>query len=233
VLIANSDPGGTNWSNPVTPPGGEDVQQDDATAITAFAGQIGVLWSNQEQDSFFWTSRADNAPSSVWAEDVAVSQGVNIADGHINLAVSPTGEVYAAVKTSLGDSGEPSFSPLIEILRRDTAGEWSASTAATVSNQMTRAQLVITADGEHLILIAASPTPGGSIYYKIADAADPRFAPGKGSLLLEWEDAVINDPTTLGAALEPGVPLVVLASDSATAQYYHAELDVESILSLR
>lgn len=231
VWISNSEPGGSGWGAPVTPPGGEDVQQDDATAVTAFAGQIGVLWSNQQRDAFFWTSRSDAQPVGIWAEDLAVSRGVNIADGHINIAVSPTGEVFAAVKTSLGDDGEPSQSPLIEVLRRDPDGTWTASTAATVANQMTRPQLAITADGQNLILVAASPQAGGALYYKIADAADPRFAPGKGSLLLGWENAVINDPTTSRAPVDPSVPLVVLASDSTTAQYYHAELDLGSILS--
>jgi hypothetical protein len=96
---------------------------------------------------------------------------------------------------------------------------------------MTRAQLVVTADGANLILIATSPQSGGSLYYKIAEAADPRFAPGKGSVLLDWEGAVINDATTVRNVVEPGTPLVVLGSDSATGQYYHAELDVEGILS--
>ena len=231
VWIANSGPGGTDWGAPVTPPGGEDVQEDDATAITEFSGQIGVLWSNQQRDSFFWTSRSDSQPVGVWQEDMTVSSGVNIADGHINFAVSPTGEIFAAVKTSLGDAGEPTFSALIEVLRRDTQGVWTSSTAATVANQMTRAQLVITADGANLILIATSPQSGGSLYYKVADAADPRFAPGKGSVLLDWEGAVINDATTVRSALEPGIPLVVLGSDSATGQYYHAELDVDALLS--
>jgi hypothetical protein len=231
VWIASSEPGGTGWSGPVTPPGGEDVQEDDATAITEFSGQIGVLFSNQQRDSFFWTSRSDSQPVEVWQEDLTVSSGVNIADGHINFAVSPTGDIYAAVKTSLGDAGEPTFSALIEVLRRDPQGVWTTSTAATVANQMTRAQLVITADGANLVLIATSPQSGGSLYYKVADAADPRFAPGKGSVLLDWEGAVINDATTVRNVIEPGVPLVVLGSDSATAQYYHAELDIEGVLS--
>ena len=231
VWIANSERGGTDWGAPVTPPGGEDVQEDDATAVIEFSGRIGVLWSNQQRDSFFWTSRIDDEPVEVWSEDLAVSSGVNIADGHINFAVSPTGEVFAAVKTSLGDAGEPSFSSLIEVLRRDPQGEWTTSTAATVSNQMTRAQLVMSADGAQLIMIATSPQNGGSLYYKIADSADPRFAPGKGSILLEWEGAVINDATTVRSLLTPGEPLVVLGTDSATAQYYHAELDIEGILS--
>ncbi|SFK92018.1 hypothetical protein [Geodermatophilus ruber] len=231
VNISHSEPGGTAWGAPVTPPGGENVQDDDATAVTAFGDRIGVLWSNQVEDAFYWSSRLDGDPPDLWSEQLAVSQGINIADGHINFAVAPSGDVYAAVKTSLGDDGEPLESTLIEVLHRDTDGVWSHSPAATVGSQMTRAQLAITADGRHLVLIATSPQSGGALYYKVAPADDPRFAPGRGSLLLAWENATINDPTTTGSMVDPAVPLVVLASDSSTAQYYYAELSIADLLS--
>ena len=162
---------------------------------------------------------------------MTVAQGVNIADGHINFALSPTGELFAAVKTSLGDNGEPTNSALIEVLRRDTGGEWTKSTAATVGNQMTRAQLLVTADGAHLILVATSPQTGGSLFYKIASTADGQFAPGKGSTLLTWDGVDLNDASTTRAPIDPAIPLVVLASDSTNGQYYHAELLLTSVLS--
>ena len=216
---------------PPTPPNGETVQDDDAVALTDFGGRIGALWSNQEQDAFFWTSRSDSSPVDQWDESVTAAKGVNIADGHVNFAVSPTGEVFAAVKTSLGDNGEPLNSALIEVLRRDAEGTWTKSTAATVGNQMTRAQLLVTADGRHLVLVATSPQTGGSLYYKVAQTSDGRFAPGKGSTALTWDGAVINDPTTTRAPFDPAIPLVILASDSDTGQYYHSELSLASLLS--
>jgi hypothetical protein len=187
--------------------------------------------SNQERDAFLWTSRVDTAPVDEWVEDHEVTQGSNFADGHIEFALSPTGDLYAAVKTSLGDNGEPLGSPLIEVLHRDVAGAWTKTTAATVGNQMTRAQLLVTVDGAHLVLVATSPQSGGSLYYKVTEAANPRFAPGKGSLLLGWGEAVINDATTTRAPIDPAVPLVVLASDSAAGRYYYAELLLQDILS--
>jgi hypothetical protein len=231
VWISSSAPGGSDWRTPVTPPGGENVQEDDATSVTAINGGIGVLWSNQERDAFLWTSRVDTAPVDEWVEDHEVTQGSNFADGHIEFALSPTGDLYAAVKTSLGDNGEPLGSPLIEVLHRDVAGAWTKTTAATVGNQMTRAQLLVTVDGAHLVLVATSPQSGGSLYYKVTEAANPRFAPGKGSLLLGWGEAVINDATTTRAPIDPAVPLVVLASDSAAGRYYYAELLLQDILS--
>jgi hypothetical protein len=231
VWLSHSEPGGTAFSRAISPPNGENVQEDDAVAMTDFSGRIGALWSNQAEDAFFWASRSDGSAVDQWDESVTAAKGVNIADGHINFAVSPDGEVFAAVKTSLGDNGEPLNSALIEVLRRDTSGDWTKSTAATVGNQMTRAQLVITADGRHLVLIATSPQTGGALYYKIAQTSDGRFAPGKGSTALAWEGASINDATTTRAAFDPAVPLVVLASDSNTGQYYHAELTLERLLS--
>ena len=231
VWINNSAPGGQQFAQPVTLEGGESVADDDATAIVEFAGQIGVLWSNQNGDSFHWASRRDTAPVTEWAENEVVDQGINIADGHINFAVSPTGDVYAAVKTSLGDDNEAPESPLLEVLRRDPSGAWTVHSAATVANSMTRPQLAITADGRYLIMIATAPQTGGVLHYKIAETADLRFSPGKGSLLLAWDGVILNDATTTRNAFDPAVPLVVLASDKDNGRYYHAELSLEGILS--
>jgi hypothetical protein len=230
VWLSFSAPGGTGWTRAINPPNGENVQEDDAVALTDFAGRIGALWSNQEQGAFYWMSRADGSPVEQWDETTTVAKGVNFADGHINFAVSPAGEVFAAVKTSLGDNGEPMNSALIEVLRRDAGGDWTKSTAATVGNQMTRAQLLVTSDGRHLVLVATSPQTGGALYYKIAETSDGKFAPGKGSTALAWEGAVINDPTTTRAPFDPAIPLVILASDSSTGQYYHSELSLASLL---
>ena len=233
VWIASTDPGGTGWGTPVNPAGGDGAHDDDAAAITEIDGGIGVLWSNQETESFQWVSRQDSDPVDQWAETETVVQGVNVADGHINFALSPTGELFAAVKTSLGDDGEPLDSPLIEVLRRDLDGQWSKSTAATVSNQTTRAQLVVTADGQNLVLVATSPQPGGALYYKISRTDKVQFAPGKGTLLAAWEGATLNDATTTAAPIDPAVPLVILASDSTVGRYYHAELRLGDLLAVQ
>lgn len=233
VWIASTRPGGDTWSTPVNPAGGDGAHDDDAAAITRINGGIGVLWSNQETQSFQWISRADSDPVGQWSETETIVQGANLADGHINFALSPTGDLYAAVKTSLGDDGEPLESPLIEVLHRDLDGMWTKNTAATVSNQMTRAQLVVTADGRKLVLVASSPQAGGALYYKISDTADVQFAPGKGTLLAAWEGATINDATTTAAPIDPAVPFVVLASDSTVGRYYHAELRLGDLLAVQ
>ncbi len=231
VWLSSTRPGGSGWSTPVHPMGDIQVHLDDATAITAVDGGVGVLWSNQEAESFQWVYRSDSDPVDSWSPAEVVLGGVNSADGHINFALSPTGDLYAAVKTSLGDDGESLDSPLIEVLHRDLAGAWTRATAATVSNQMTRAQLVVTTDGQNLVLVASSPQTGGALYYKISRTDQVQFAPGKGTLLLQWAGAEINDATTTAAPIDPAVPFVVLASDSRTGMYYHAELDLGAVLA--
>lgn len=233
VMIASSGPGGTGWSAPTTPPGGENVREDDATDITEFAGQIGVMWSNQERSAFFWTSRKDADPVDEWVDHRAVRQGVNIADGHIHLAVSPKGDLWTAVKTSLGDDGEPAASPLVEVLHRLPDGSWERFTAASVENQMTRAQLMITTDGQHLILVATSPQTGGAIYVKVTTTSDPRFAPNKGSLLIGQEGVLLNDATTPRAPVDPAAPVIVLASDAQRGRYFHAWLSLPDLLGAK
>ena len=92
VWITSSAPGGTDWGTPINPPG--------ATARTTTTPRrsppwatIGVLWSNQENGSFQWMSRGDGDPVARWDAAQVVVQGANLANGYINFALSPTGDL--------------------------------------------------------------------------------------------------------------------------------------------
>ena len=87
-----SDSPYSTWSSAITIATG--VTDDDICAVTAFAGKIGVLWSNQSTQRFGFKYHVDGADPATWsADEVPASQsalnvGAGMADDHINFAVA-------------------------------------------------------------------------------------------------------------------------------------------------
>src|SRR5215210_1957509 len=104
--LANDSDWGTAFVLPVT---GTSVSPDDISAVIAFDSKIGVLWSNQNDGTFYFANHRDGDPDDVWQGGVAM-QGNKYSDDHINLKslqADLSGRVFAAVKTSLGDLANP------------------------------------------------------------------------------------------------------------------------------
>jgi hypothetical protein len=226
IWHAVSAPGGATWLTPKPLTRAGAVRTDDTAAVTAFAGRIGVMWSDQVTGAFRWAQRRDSDP--VRELDVArapVLSGLRVADGHVRLLPAPDGRIYAALKTSLGDvKTDAPASPLLMVLRRELDGTWTRSVAATTTDQMTRPQISLSADGTKLYFVASSPQRGGAIYLKVARTDKVVFAPGRGTLLLAWPGAVINNATVGRQPVNARTDLLVLASDARQGVYYYATL---------
>jgi PKD repeat protein len=74
------------------------VGDDEAAAICAYDGRIGVLWSDQDDDAFYFRYHVDGNSESSWSSRETVYEGDSIADDHINLAVMPNHTILAATK---------------------------------------------------------------------------------------------------------------------------------------
>jgi hypothetical protein len=72
--------------------------------------------------------------------------------------------------------------------------------------------------------VASSPQIGGALYLKISRTDRIVFAPGRGTLLLAWPGAVINNATVGRQPVSARTGLVVLASDAKRGVYYYAKL---------
>src|SRR5215211_2681411 len=64
------------WGTPfVLPVNGTSVTSDDISAVVAFDNQIGVMWSNQNDDAMYFATHNDGDPDNVWQGSRTAIQG--------------------------------------------------------------------------------------------------------------------------------------------------------------
>jgi hypothetical protein len=236
LWVAHSDPSGLVWTSGYNPAVGDvSLAQDDISSIIAFDGSIGLMWSDQGSDAMRFAVHRDGAGDQAWTVENAL-KGTRLADDHINLKQltgDSQGRVFAAIKTSLGDSSsDPATAPLVGVLVRTPgsnggAGTWKFLVAGTVADDHTRPILMIDHTNQELYFIATAPEDGGDIYYKKTSLANPTFSnqPGRGKKLVDAKPLVNNatgskDPVTAQS------DLVILAVAEGQKKYVHAEMDL-------
>ena len=236
LWVAHSDTSGQNWTDGFNPNVGDYVlDSDDISSIIAFDGNIGLMWSDQGADTMRFAIHHDGDPDSVWSVENALA-GTRLADDHINLKQvtgDAQGRVFAAVKTSQGDSSsDPRSAPLVGVLVRTPGsgtgpGTWSFVPAGTVADDHTRPIIMIDQTNQDLYFFATAPGGGGDIYYKKTPLSNVSFAnqPGKGKKFVDASPAVNNasgskDPVTASSGL------VILAVADSQKRYVHAEMDL-------
>jgi PKD repeat protein len=229
------------WSTPFVVPttGGVNpaVAPDDISALVAFRGRVGVLWSNQRDGTVYWSMHTDTAPRTTWTGGIA-RRGSGEADDHMNiksLQSDQAGRVFAVVKTSLDTLGSSTpSSPQIRLLVfQPGTGSWTATTFGTLGDCHTRPQLVLDETHQRVVVFATGPTASGectatgagTVYMKTASMASPSFAPGLGQAIIR--DIVsdnLNNVTTTKQSVTSSSGLVVLAGNAATERYWHADI---------
>jgi PKD repeat protein len=242
AVYVNSTVGGDSaWGTPfVLPVAGANPAFDDISAIVAFGrNRIGVLWSNQSDDTVYWAVHNDGAAPGDWRGMPAI-RGNGQADDHLNikaLQADQAGRVFAAVKTSADDiAGTPSSAPQILLLVfKPGTGAWSATTFGTLADCHTRPQVVLDEQNSVVYVLATAPTgsgcpfsgAAGSIYMKSAPMDNPVFAPGRGTAVItDAASPNVNDVTTTKQPVNNAVGLVALASNNVTKRYWHADIPV-------
>src|SRR6476620_10222070 len=96
VYVSHSTSGGgfiTPYIIPVA--GAANLSSDDISAIIAFGGKTGVMWSNQSADAVYFAIHVDGAPDNMWQPGTAYA-GPHYPDDHINLKslnADPSGQV--------------------------------------------------------------------------------------------------------------------------------------------
>ncbi|HSL36439.1 MAG TPA: hypothetical protein VK883_06390, partial [Arthrobacter sp.] len=134
IYLNVTDTAGVKWGTPFQHPASlSNVSVDDTSAVIAFDGKMGVMWSRQvgdATDGMYWSYHVDGASNTAWTAPVAAVKGQRSGDDHMNLKWldSSNGQVFAAIKTSFTSASQP----LIQLLALNGT-TWSAHTIATVS----------------------------------------------------------------------------------------------------
>ncbi|MET1063489.1 MAG: PKD domain-containing protein [Arthrobacter sp.] len=239
VYVNRSAPDGTSWSSPfVIPVSNPNPAPDDISAVVAYgANKIGVMWSDQLTGAVRWATRTDGTSptaTSSWKVQDAV-RGNKLADDHISIKTlqsDNSGRVFAAVKTGLNDTaGNQSQAQLTLLVFKPGTGAFTTSTIATVSDCVSRPQIVLdtqnntvhafhTAPGTDISGCAYSGIPG-AIYEKTASMDNPVFPAGRGTpIIQDGASANMNDVTTSKQSVNSTTGLVVLASNNVTKRYW-------------
>lgn len=227
VWVRASDGDDHHWGPTFTPKvEGTTVAPDDIAALVPFGDSIGLMWSNQDQNTVLFSTHHDDEPVDAWTASEVVSRGEKQPDDHINMKADADGRVYAALKTSLDTlpNSNP-LAPQIILAIRDREGVWREVVVARLKDRHTRPIVLIDEQRREVYVVATSPATGGSIYYKRSSLDDVSFETGRGTLLVGGvDDPRISNATSTKQSLTIDSGLVVLASDNSTARYVHGVL---------
>jgi hypothetical protein len=234
IWVTHSLEHDAHWSAPYPlPVANATVDPKDLASIVAYGpGRIGVMWSNQLDDSVYFSTHKDGDPDDVWSPPESVIDDIGSSDDHINLKSYPllgggTG-VVAALKTSLDVATNPNgLAPLIILAVRDAGGLWSTHQVSRVQDRHTRAIVMVDADARQFYVAATNPGRGGSIVYKSTTIDAPAFDSGIGTPLVQsLTDVKISNATSTKQPLTEDTGLLVLASDNDTGRYLHSLVDL-------
>lgn len=210
----------STWGTPFTPAvtGSANLKPDDISSLVAFGpGKIGLMWSNQNTATMYFSVHDDAAADATWGASETAIGGSKNADDHINLKTDGNGRVLAITKTSQ-TSGNAT---LIAVLVRGTNGSWTNYPAWRASDVTTRPILIY--DETHQELrIFASRESGGTIYTKRSPLSTISFPIGLGDIFIK--DATIdllNNVTSTKQNVSSATGLVVLASQNSDKRYWH------------
>jgi hypothetical protein len=234
VYVAHSTTDDVSWTVPYVLPvaGAANLISDDLSAIVAFNSQIGIMWSNQNDDAMYFATHSDGAADDQWASNPAI-QDPGYADDHISiksLQGDSSGQVFAAVKTSLNDSGGGPGAPLILLLVLAENGSWSRHTFGRVSDDHTRPIVLIDEENRDVYVFATVPVgsaTSGAIYYKKSSLDNISFPTGLGTPYI-WNstDDHINNATSTKQNLNSATDLLMIAGDDNTRYYLHNTIDL-------
>lgn len=199
---------------------------DDISSIVAFAGRVGIMWSNQNGafDGFYFSVHRDGAPADAWSSPERALGGPRSGDDHINVTATSNGHVYAAVKTSSIHSA-----PLTLLLDRAVDGRWTSTVFGNALDCHNRPVVLIDERAGRLHMLATAPDPtrgvctssGGAIYMKTTPLRSISFQPGRGTLLLADAEQpfITNASVTRQSSRSRSSGLLALAANLKTSSY--------------
>ena len=228
VYVTHSLTTDQDWTKPFPLPMAQsgDLTPDDISAVVAFDGAVGVMWSDQQDGAMYFASHRNGDDDQTWQFSTAI-QGPGLADDHMNLKTlhdDPAGRVFAVIKTSLNDAPDADPTrPLIMLLVLQDDGTWAQHVVSRVADDQTRPLLLIDAEHRQLVIFTSGPCcSGGTIYFKATNLDHIAFPYGVGTPFMEaGQNGKINNPTSTRQNLDSSTDLLVIASDDDANRYLH------------
>jgi hypothetical protein len=249
VYVNSSQDDGLTWGAPFVLPldqAAVTVHRDDISSLIAFSDQggpkIGVMWSNQLTDKFYFAIHPDNVAA---ADGGWMLEEINFpypANDHVNLAKTASGRVLAAVKSiEPGVPERPEEDPLIVVIARDVDGTYSFHTVSLVKDKDTRPIIVINEESNQAHVFATSKVGGGTVCRWSAFISTPlanmTFPVGNcpptpqsgGAVIVLGDDTYerINNVTSTKQRVNSQTDLLILAADEPSRVYVHNYLAQE------
>lgn len=217
----------SRWTDPSVPPlPGVEGNDDDVSTVVAFGSQVGLVWSNQNDESgragYYFATHDDGAPHNAWRTDNPVL-GSRVANDHLNVKTDSQGRVYVALKTRRDRIDRELSAPYSMLWVRDQAGNWESHVFGRVGDAHTRSLVLVDEEQNALYMFASSPTcTGGKVYYKRSSLGDISFEEGKGKLLMQSTDGTpIGDSSSTKQSIDGTTDALVIASNKARDYYYN------------
>ena len=228
VWVTHSTTSTASYVTPFVPPlaGADNLTSDDMSALVAFDGRIGLMWSNENDWAMYFGVHVDGGADTSWTAKPAIQQS-EWADDHMNLksiANDPSGnKVFAATKTSLNGPNDP-----LLVLNAFNGTSWTRTVYGTVMDHATRPLVLIDQQHRQLYMFAASPCcNGGTIYYKQTSLDALTFQPGLGTpFMSSAANPTINNVSSTKQPLDTSTGLVAIAGDDGTKTYLHNTIDL-------
>jgi hypothetical protein len=113
------------------------ADEKDMCSVLAFAGHIGVMWSDEKADAISFRSRRDDDDPRSWLAAEVVARGHGVSDNHINLAAESNGRVWAVTKDRWDQ---------FTLRRRNSAGHWDLAVPVLPSGRIGTRPIVVVAE---------------------------------------------------------------------------------------
>jgi hypothetical protein len=215
VWTAHSLGDDLSWTAPfVLPVSTTDIDADDICSMVAFGGdRIGVLWSDQASNGFYFSSRLDGSPESVWSAPEPIVVGPDEGDDHVCLRASNDGRVFALLKNERDETWLR--------VRDPASGTWSGHLVASAADGWTRSIVVLDEEHRRLVVLGTRPILAGTIHGKVSSLDAVGFGPGAGFPFLRMAaDPSLNDVTSTKQPVGAASGFVALASHQPLRSYW-------------
>lgn len=228
-----------SWSAPVVHPRStSDLAEDDVAALVAVRpvsgvgsgtpplaehgldpdvslrrGAVGVLWSDQVREAFYFTFHEDGAPADSWSPVETVLAGPLIAEDDIALRAARDGRIFAAVETNTDE---------VRLEVRSPTGGWTDHLVSADADDWCRPIVVLDEGSRTVHVFGTSPVSIGSIHEKTSPMDAIAFAPGAGTpVIRDASTPAVNDASSTKQSVDGTTGLVVLASHQTLQRYVH------------